>query len=121
MFDSNWRFNDALAHRGDTEIRAKGRLRHRPDEHLTVNLKVLDSYVGRYQITRGPKVEIVRDGNRLQAKAQEGAGDALVPESETSFSVPKYDIWISFVRDSTGKVTGFVGYQDGEFEGKKLD
>lgn len=121
MFDSNWRFNDALAQRGDTEIRAQGRLRHRPNEHLTVNPQMLDSYVGRYQITRGPKVEIVRDGNRLRAKAQEGAGDVLVPESETSFSVPKYDIWISFARDSTGKVTGFVGYQDGDFEGKKLD
>jgi len=121
MFDSNWRFNDALAQRGDTEIRAQGRLRHRPNEHLTVNPQMLDSYVGRYQITRGPKVEIVRDGNRLRAKTEGGAGDVLVPESETSFSVSKYDIWISFVRDSTGKVTGFFGYQDGDFEGKKLD
>jgi hypothetical protein len=121
MFDSNWRFTDTLAQIGDTDIRAKGRLRHRPDENLTVSSQVLDSYVGRYQITQGPLLEIIRDGKRLRVKAQGADGDALVPESETSFSIPKYNLWISFVRGPSGKVTGFIGYQDGDFEGKKLD
>jgi dienelactone hydrolase len=121
MFDSNWRFNDTLAQRGDTAIRAKGRLRHRPNENLSVSPKLLDSYVGRYQITKGPLVEIFRDGKRLRVKAQGADGDAMVPESEMSFSIPKYDLWLSFVRDHSGKVTGVTGYQDGDFEGKKLD
>ena len=121
MFDSNWRFNDTLAQRGDTLIRAKGRLRHRPDENLSVSPKALDSYVGRYQITKGPLVEILRDGKRLKAKVQGADGEAMVPESEINFSIPKYDLWLSFVRGRSGKVTGFTGYQDGDFEGKKLD
>jgi hypothetical protein len=30
-------------------------------------------------------------------------------------------MWLSFVRDASGKVTGFTGYQNGDFEAKKLD
>jgi hypothetical protein len=45
----------------------------------------------------------------------------LVPETETSFCILRYDVWISFTRDASGKVTGFIGYQNGDFEGKKLD
>ena len=121
MFDSNWRFNDTLAQRGNPDVRAKGRLRRRPDENLVVKPQLLDSYVGRYQITQGPLVEIIRDGKRLRVKVPGGDGDAMVPESETNFSVPKFDLWLSFVRNSSGRVTGFIGYQDRDFEGKKLD
>ena len=45
----------------------------------------------------------------------------LVPESETSYTIPKYNVWLSFVRDATGKITGITGYANGDFEGKKLD
>ena len=30
-------------------------------------------------------------------------------------------VWVSFLRDGSGKVTGFTGYQDGNFEARKLD
>jgi hypothetical protein len=82
---------------------------------------VLDSYAGRYQITQGPVVNIVRDCGKLKAILQGPDGDPLIPETETNFSIPKYGVWISFVKDSTGKVTGLLGYQDGDFEGKKLE
>ena len=121
MFDRNWHFNDSLAQRGSTEIRSKGRLRHRPNDNLTLSAQVLDSYVGRYQITQGPLIEIIKDGSHLRAKVQGSDGEAMVPETETSFSIPKYNVWLSFVREPTGKVTGFTGYQDSDFEGKKLD
>lgn len=121
MFDYNWRFNDTLAQRADTAVRARGRMRHRPNEKLTLSPRVLDSYAGHYQITQGPLLEIIRDGKLLRAKTPGVDGDVLVPESETSFSLPKFNVWISFVRDPAGKVTGLTGYQDGDFEGKKLE
>jgi len=121
MFDGNWRFNDSLAQRGDAGIRSKARLRLRPNENLAVSPRVLDSYVGRYQIIQGPVVEVVRDGRRLKARVQGSDEDTLVPETETNFTVPRSGAWISFVRDRSGKVTGFQAYQDGDFEGKKLD
>jgi len=122
MFDYNWRYSDALAQPGDTEIRAKGRQLHRPKANLTVDPKVLESYVGRYQIEQGPVLELFQDGKRLMVKQQgQSDSDELLPESETDYDIPKYGVWISFLRDASGKVTGFAGYQDGNFEAKKLN
>jgi len=122
MFDYNWRFSDALAQPGDDEIRAKGRQLHRPKANLSVDPKVLESYVGRYQIEQGPVIEVFVDGKRLMAKQQgQGEGDELMPESETDYDIAKHGIWISFLRDASGVVTGFTGYQDGSFEAKKLN
>jgi len=123
MFDSNWRFSDTLNLAGDSVLRAKGRLRHRPNENLALSQEVLDSYVGRYQITQGPLIEVIKDGKHLRAKVPGGgsSGDEMVPESETNFSIPVFNVWMSFVRDSSGKVIGFIGYQGNDFEGKKLD
>ena len=122
MFDYNWRYSDALAHPGDAAIRAKGRQMHRPKPGLVVDPKVLDSYAGHYQIEHGPALEVLRDGKRLMAKIQ-GANEAdeLLPESETDYEIPKYGVWVRFLRDANGKVTGFTGYQNGNFEAGKLD
>ena len=123
MFDSNWRFSDMLTQFGDADIRAKGRLRRRPNENLAVSQDLIDSYVGRYQIMQGPLIEIIKDGKHLRAKVpgSGGSGGEMVPESETNFTIPAFNVWMSFVRDSSGKVTGFIGYQDSDFEGKRLN
>ena len=98
------------------------RLRHRPSASLAVDPTLQKSYVGRYQIEKGPLLEVFLDGKRLMVR-QQGQGDAdeLLPESATEFSVPKYNVWISFVRDAAGKVTKLVGYQGGDFTAKRVD
>jgi hypothetical protein len=122
MFDYNWRFSESLTQFGDSQIRSSGRLLHRPKAGFAVDQKVLDSYVGHYQIEHGPSLELFKDGKRLMAKqAGQNDSDELLPESDTDFNVPKYNVRISFVRDSSGKVTGFTGYQNGDFEARKLD
>jgi hypothetical protein len=122
MFDYNWRFSDSLAQPGDAGVRAKGRQIHRPKPNLTVDPKVSDAYVGRYQIEKGPLVEFFQDGKRLMMKLPgQSEADELLPASETEYDIPKYGVWLSFLRDASGKVTGFTGYQDGNFEAKKLN
>ena len=122
MFDYNWRFSESLARPGDAGVRAKGRQMHRPKANLAVDPKILAGYVGRYQMEKGPLVELLLDGKRLMVKLQgQGDADEVLPESETEFDIPKYGVWLSFVRDASGKVTGFTGYQDGNFEAKKLE
>jgi dienelactone hydrolase len=123
MFDHGWKYRDAFAQPGDSTIRATGRLRHRPNINLVINPKVLNSYRGRYQITDGPLVEITSDGKALTAQVQgaPGSGDILVPETETNFVLQRYNVWISFVKNSKGKVTGLVGFQNGDFEATKLE
>jgi hypothetical protein len=44
-----------------------------------------------------------------------------LPESETDFDLARFGVWVSFLRDASGKVTGFTGYQEGDFEAKRLN
>lgn len=122
MFDHNWRYSDALAEIGDAQVRTNGRRVHRPNPNLAVDPKVLDSYVGLYQIVQGPTIEVSRDGKRLMLKVQGQTDTAeLVPESDTDYIIPTIGARVSFVRDASSKVTGFTGYQNEDFEGKKLN
>jgi len=52
MFDRNWHFNDSLAQRGSTEIRSKGRLRHRPNDNLTLSARCS---IPMWAVIRSPK------------------------------------------------------------------
>jgi pimeloyl-ACP methyl ester carboxylesterase len=122
MFDCNWHYSDSLAQAGDAQVRANGRQVRRPKPNLVIDSSVLDSYVGRYQIVQGPVIEVFRDGNRLMSRVQ-GQTDVaeLVPESDTDYIIPAIGARLSFVRDASGKVTGLTGYQNEDFEGKKLN
>jgi hypothetical protein len=120
LFDHAWRRSDALAQAGDAEIREKGRLIRRPNANLKIDPKVLDSYVGRYQIEQGPPLEVFKDGERLQAKAGGQRTLTLVPESETDYVLLEDNVRVSFVSEA-GQVTGFTGYQSGQdFVAKRL-
>ncbi len=123
MFDYNWRFKTSLVQSGDSTVRANGLVRHRPVSGFVPDFKLLDAYVGRYSISHGPVVMITKNGNDLIANIQgaPGDGDKLLPESNASFSLPKYDLWLSFVRDKSGKVVGIVGFQEGVFEATKVE
>jgi hypothetical protein len=78
-----------------------------------VDPKVLDAYVGRYQIEKGSAVSIVREGKRLLAKG-DGLSVEMLPLSETDFRIEEYSVQLTLVRDGTGKIVGFSGYQNGE-------
>jgi dienelactone hydrolase len=122
MFDCNWRYSDSLAEAGDARVRANGRQIRRPKPNLIVDPNVLDSYVGRYQIVQGPVIEVIRDGKRLMLRVQGQTDTAeLVPESDADYIVPEVGARVSFVRDTSGEVTGFIGYQNEDFEAKKLN
>jgi len=45
----------------------------------------------------------------------------LLAENETTFYVTSFNARVFFVKDANGKVTGFTGYRDNDFEGKKLE
>jgi dienelactone hydrolase len=122
-FDYNWRYAEALAVPGDAAIRANGRKFGRPNKDLKLDEKLVDGYLGRYQIVPGPVIELYRKDGKL-AVGVNGSESGLVPENETTFYAPTFDARFSFVRDAAGKVTGFTGYAPdpiGDFEGKKLE
>jgi dienelactone hydrolase len=119
-FDYNWRYANALSYPGKADIRANGRQLGRPDKSLRIDTKILDGYEGRYQIVGGPVIEISRKEGQLMASV-DGAVSELVPENETTFYASLFNARLFFVKDAAGKVTGFTGYRDRDFEGKRLD
>ncbi|MEO8061921.1 MAG: prolyl oligopeptidase family serine peptidase [Pseudomonadota bacterium] len=120
MFDYDWKYSAALEVPGDARARAQGRPIPRPDANIRFAPGLLETYTGKYQIDRGPVIEILKKGGQLSAIV---AGDEaeLVPTGQASFLVPRFNVRLDFVRDAAGKVTGVTGYGGNDFEGKKLD
>ena len=122
MFDARWRYDGSLACAGDPALRARGRLRRMPDEHMALDAKLLGAYAGRYQVDKGPAIVITREGNGLSANISGGPGGGmrLIPDSPTSFWIGESGIWITFVRNSSGRVTALDGWRDGAFTGTRV-
>jgi hypothetical protein len=118
-FDYNWRFASALQVPGNAEARAKSHQLEMPDPDFRLEPKVLASYVGRYQIVDGPNVEVILQDGKLIALA--GQPTEMIPESADVFFAPAVNARVFFTRDASGKVTGFTGSGDGEFEAKRLE
>jgi hypothetical protein len=105
---------------GDTELRAKGRQLTTAGKDVKVPEATLDSYAGRYDLPNGRLVEVERRGSQLWAKAGPDSLE-LVALDPVTFYGQKFNVWITFEKDGTGKVTGFTGHQpgDGDFQAKK--
>jgi CubicO group peptidase (beta-lactamase class C family) len=75
---------------------------------------ILDRYVGEYDL--GPQFHIVvtRDGSSLFIQATNQPKFEIYAEREDEFFLKIVDAQISFVRDSSGKVTAFVLHQNGQ-------
>ena len=74
--------------------------------------RVLDKYVGRYQLRPGPLVTVSREGSRLFALTQERRIE-LFAESATRFFAKQLDASVAFEVDAEGRATGFIRRQLG--------
>lgn len=121
MFDQNWRFDPAFAHRGDETERKNGRVLGMPSGAL-VDAKLAAEIAGKYQITNGPLVVIAaRDGKLfLNADDVNDATEMQLVEG-SRFYLPKFSLWLWFERDAAAKVTVMKGFQGEDFEGKRVD
>ncbi len=120
MFDQNWRFDADYLQTGDAELRAKGRRLTTAGKDVRVPQATLDSYTGNYLLPGGRLVEVGRRGDTLWAKTGPDAMD-FVALDQATFYGQKFNVWVTFEKDASGKVTGFTGHQpgDGDFEAKK--
>jgi CubicO group peptidase (beta-lactamase class C family) len=80
-----------------------------PREPLAVKLdpKILDSYVGEYQVTADHTLVVTRDGDHLRGQF---AGQALelIPESDTQFFTKLGDLKLTFVKDASGRIAKVI-------------
>jgi dienelactone hydrolase len=120
MFDQNWRFDPAYLQPGDEKIRANGRRLTAAGKHVRLEPAVLDSFAGVYLMSNGRRLDVIRKEGLLVATMNAEELE-LVPLDQSTFYGQKYNVWVTFEKDASGKVTGFVGHQpgDGDFEAKR--
>jgi CubicO group peptidase (beta-lactamase class C family) len=73
----------------------------------------LDAYVGTYQLAPQFAISIRKEGSGLVAQATGQGANAIYPSAPNEFFYKVVDAQISFVRDSTGKITSLVLHQGG--------
>jgi hypothetical protein len=94
-----------------------------PKEHkeVAVNPKILDGYVGKYELAPGAVFTITREGGRLFAKLTNQAKFPLFPEGERDFFYKVVDAQITFVTDAQGRATELILHQGGDQHAKRIE
>ena len=88
---------------------------------VKVDAKILETYVGEYEIGPGFVLSVFREGDKLMTQATGQPKFEMFAESETTFSPRAFNAKLTFVKDSEGRVTGVQLNQGGrETKGKKI-
>lgn len=86
-----------------------------------IDPKILDQYIGQYEMRPGAVLTISREGNSLMAQPPGGRKLEILPSSETRFFVTTPAVTFTFVKGPDGKVTHVVVSQGGtETQAKKI-
>jgi CubicO group peptidase (beta-lactamase class C family) len=86
-----------------------------PKEHkeITVDPKIFDGYVGRYQLAPDFILTITREGDQLFAQATGQPKFPIFPESQRDFFLKVVDAQITFETDANGRATSLTLHQNG--------
>jgi len=71
---------------------------------VTVDAKVLDTYVGEYEVAPGFVLRVFRDGEKFMTQATGQPAFEVFPESETTFSPRAFRAKLTFVKNGDSKV-----------------
>lgn len=93
-------------------------------KHTAIELPASDlaRYPGVYELAPGLDLDVTTHDNALMVKGSGGGNPAhLWPESGDHFFINELDVQITFIRDTSGTVTGLILHQYGrEKQAKKL-
>ena len=86
-----------------------------PKEHkeIAVDPKILDGYVGQYQLAPNFILTITREGDQLYAQATNQPKIQIFPEGERDFFYKIVDAQISFETDDRGRAISLTLHQNG--------
>lgn len=84
-----------------------------PREAIAVDPEVLETYLGRYQLTPEFTIEITLDDGALFARATGQSPLRMEAATSTRFFLRAVDAEIEFTLDDAGRVTGLVLHQGG--------
>lgn len=126
--DKNGKATALILHQGGADHRAPrvegAAAAMAPREHKEVHVdpKILDGYVGSFQLSPGFSIAITREGDRLYEQATGQQKVEIFPESEKEFFLKVVDAQITFVTDSQGRATEMILHQGGhDVHGKRTE
>lgn len=121
-FNQRWQVEDSLVFAGNAEVRSKSVVLHAPKPDRAMDPKLLDSYVGGYEVAPGVTVKVRRKDGGLAAQVGPQPEVELAPVSDLEFFVLEGPAKIVFEKDAAGKVLGFKVWQNGqEFSAKRTE
>jgi len=82
-------------------------------EDKTIDSKIYDDYVGRYDYGNSAVLIVTKEGDRLLAQLTGQPKFEIFPRSESEFFWKVVDAQITFVRNEKGKVTHAIHHQGG--------
>ncbi len=87
---------------------------------IQIDPRVVDGYVGEYELAPGFILTITREGNRFYVTPTNQNRAEMFPESETKFFLTVVDAQLTFMRDASGKVTHLVLHQGGDHQATRI-
>jgi len=129
LFNYNWQITDELLERGNEELRKVSPVRILlPDLTTTiknlpiVDMKIYESFVGKYEIQQGMNVTVYLDENRLMIIGPDGFKSEMYPKTEYEYFIPEANMRFTFGKDENGKVDKLIVHQqNGDFSIKKIE
>jgi len=82
-------------------------------KEVPVDEKILENYVGTYELAPQIFFSITRDGDHLYAQLTGQGKYEIFPESDKDFFYKVVNAQIAFVADGTGKATALILHQNG--------
>ena len=80
---------------------------------VKVDTKLLDDYVGKYDLGQGRTVSVIREGDKLFSIGTDNARYLLIPIGKDRFRLEGVDVEVSFVRNERGEVVERIREGDG--------
>ena len=96
-----------------------GAISHAQTTNIAIAPKILESYVGQYELTPEVVLTIRKEGDRLTGQVTGQPRLRLIPQSETDFKVSGVDATVTFVKNKDAKVTQVIVHQNGDHEALK--
>ena len=122
--DGQGKVTDLVLHQNGRDQRAKrseaGPLPSKEHKEVTIDPKILDNYVGGYELAPNFILTVTREGDHLFTQATGQEKVEVFPESDHDFFLKVIDAQITFETDSQGKATGLVLHQAGDHPARRI-
>lgn len=122
--DSQGKVTDLILHQNGRDQTAKrsetGPPPPKEHKEVAIDPKILDNYVGSYQLAPNFILTVTREGDHLFTQATGQQKVEVFPETDHDFFLKVVDAQITFETDSQGKATALVLHQGGDHPARRI-